>query len=96
MWMQVNIMVFDGFSDQRIKNYLHRWVLWWLRTTTIWKYDELLQWFIQSCWQNNPATVIGAGLLEQHELRQLHPCPFVICDESESSLGGLEPSDDIS
>ena len=67
--MQVNIMVFNGFSIRRIRNYLHRWLVWWLRTAVIWKYDELLNWLIHSCWENNPATHIAKGLLEQHNLK---------------------------
>lgn len=38
--MQVNIMVLDGFSTRRIRNYLHRWLVWWLRTADNWKYGE--------------------------------------------------------
>lgn len=67
--MQVNIMVLDGLSANRIKNYLHRWVLWWLHTTGIWNFDELLNWFIRYCWDNNPAISVAAGLLREHESR---------------------------
>ena len=67
---QVNVMVLDGFSTCRIRSYLHRWVIWWLRTADYWKYDELLKWLIRSCWQNNPAIFIAAGLLEQHKLKE--------------------------
>jgi hypothetical protein len=62
-------MVLDGFSTRRIRNYLHRWVIWWLRTADSWKYGDLVNWFIRSCWQNNPATLVAAELLEQHKLK---------------------------
>ncbi len=66
---QINVMVLDGFSARRIRSYLHRWVIWWLRTADNWKYDELLNWLIRSCWDNNPAVLIAAGLLEQYKLK---------------------------
>ena len=69
--MQVNIMVYDGLSANRIRNYLHHWVLWWLRTTGIWTYDDLLKKLIDSCWPNNPAISIAKGLLLRHTTRRL-------------------------
>ena len=62
--LQVNIMVFDGLSAKRIMSYLQRWAAWWLQTAGIWEYKELLNWFIRSCWSNNPAASIAAELLE--------------------------------
>lgn len=54
-------MVIDGLSARRIRNYLHRWVTWWVRTTG-WQYPDLLEWFLQVCWDFNPAAY-AAGLL---------------------------------
>ena len=48
---QVKLMVLDGLSAQRIRNYLHRWVAWWAMTSNTWQYQELLQWFLNVCWQ---------------------------------------------
>ena len=48
-------MVADGLSAQRIKRYLHRWTLWWVRTSDSWQYEELLEWFLRVCWDEGPA-----------------------------------------
>jgi hypothetical protein len=37
---QIKCMVKDGVSFSRIKNYLHRFVLWWTITSKIWRYEE--------------------------------------------------------
>ena len=63
---QIKCMVTDGISAHCIRNYLHRWALWWCRTSEIWQYDELLKWFIESCWENNPATEAAMWLLFYH------------------------------
>ena len=39
---QIKWMVHDGFSIQSIRRYLHRFVLWWVNTSDLWTYDELL------------------------------------------------------
>ena len=52
---QVKQMVADGLSAQRIKRYLHRWTLWWVRTSDSWQYEELLEWFLRVCWDEGPA-----------------------------------------
>lgn len=55
-------MVEDGISTQKISRYLHRFVRWWVTTSIIWTYEELLDLFIQSC--RDPLTAkIGYGLL---------------------------------
>ena len=59
-------MVIDGLSARRIRRYLHRWVTWWVRTTESWQYQDLLEWFLQVCWDFNPAAY-AAGLLH-HDL----------------------------
>lgn len=58
-----------GLSFTRIKNYLHRWAVWWLRTTGIWNYDELLNWFICACWANNAATAVGTELQDEARVK---------------------------
>ena len=55
-------MVEDGVSPRKITSYLHRWVMWWVRTTENWRYHELLEWFLNVCWDFEPATY-AAGLL---------------------------------
>jgi hypothetical protein len=46
------------------KNYLHHFVIWWGKATEIWHYEELLQAFIETCWDIKPAA-IAAGLLQK-------------------------------
>lgn len=60
---QVRLMVFDGLSAQRIRNYLHRWVAWWVMTSETWQYQELLRWFIDVCW-HVPTAHYAAGLYQ--------------------------------
>ena len=55
-------MVEDGVSPRKITGYLHRWVMWWVRTTESWHYHELLEWFLKRCWDDEVA-VYAAGLL---------------------------------
>lgn len=40
---QVKSMVADGLSARRIRNYLHLWAVWWVRSSEVWKYEELLK-----------------------------------------------------
>lgn len=61
---QINIMVADGNSTQQIRNYLHLWVMWWVKTSELWDYHILLQWFIKACFENNPAKNYAVGLLK--------------------------------
>ena len=61
---QVKQMVIDGLSARRIRSYLHRWALWWVRTSQSWQYQELLGWFLEVCWDIGPAAY-AAGLLQQ-------------------------------
>ncbi|ACJ21239.1 hypothetical protein CbuK_A0005 (plasmid) [Coxiella burnetii CbuK_Q154] len=35
-------MVADGFSARKIRSYLKRWALWWVKTAEIWSYHALL------------------------------------------------------
>lgn len=35
---------------RKIRSYLARWVTWWQNTSVTWKYQELLQRFIDVCW----------------------------------------------
>ena len=58
-------MVADGLSAQRIKRYLHRWTLWWVRTSDRWQYEERLEWFLRVvCWDEDPAA-FAASLLQR-------------------------------
>lgn len=49
---QVKCMVADGASRKKIRNYLSRWLYWWVRTSN-WKYEELLNQFIDACWDKS-------------------------------------------
>jgi hypothetical protein len=60
---QIRLMVLDGLSTQRIRNYLHRWVAWWAMTSETWQYQELFQWFIDVCWYE-PIRYYAAGLYQ--------------------------------
>ena len=62
---QVKYMVIDGTSSRRTRNYLHRWIAWWVETSETWQYQELLQWFIEICWHKETADYAAA-------LNQLH------------------------
>lgn len=61
---QVKQMVFDGMSTRRIRSYLHRWAVWWVKTSSVWQYSEILMWFIETCWDVKPAAH-AAGLLNR-------------------------------
>ena len=67
---QVKLMVIDGISSHRIRNYLHRWVAWWAMTSNTWQYQELLQWFLNVCWQGQVAAYAAA--LYQLYINKLH------------------------
>jgi hypothetical protein len=61
---QVKQMVISGSSAHRIRNYLHRWVAWWSKTSNTWHYQELLRWFIDACWHEQVANyAIALGQL---------------------------------
>jgi len=50
--MNIKSMVTSGVSLPQIKNYLHRFAIWWAKTTVLWSYEELLKCFIKSCWDS--------------------------------------------
>jgi RNA-directed DNA polymerase len=52
---QVKHRVIDEVSPRRIRSYLHRWVAWWQNTSNTWQYQELLQQFIDVCWNKHVA-----------------------------------------
>jgi hypothetical protein len=58
----VKAMVNSGVSPCRIRSYLHRWSTWWVGTAQSWQYQELLEWFLNVCWDLKPAAY-AAGLL---------------------------------
>ena len=57
---QVKCMVIDGASPRRIRNYLHRWTRWWANASDTWHYLEILQQFIDVCWDKTAATFATA------------------------------------
>lgn len=62
---QVQQMVTIGLSTKRIRRYLHQFLLWWGKTSETWQYQELIGWFVQSCWDLMPAAY-AAGLLQRY------------------------------
>jgi RNA-directed DNA polymerase len=48
--IQVQLMVYDGFTAQKISTYLKRYCQWWVRTSGTWEYTQLLLWFMDVCW----------------------------------------------
>ena len=67
---QVQLMVATGFSTRRIRSYLHRFVLWWVNTTRIWNYDELIKWFVDASFDINPKAFAVGRLIRR--LRESH------------------------
>lgn len=65
---QVKAMVNDGISTQKISRYLHRFFIWWVTTSIIWTYEEMLDSFIRSCWDPKLAK-LAYGLLRDAESR---------------------------
>ena len=55
---QVKLMVQDGFSNSRIKSYLRRHCQWWVNTAESWNYQQLLNWFIDVCWDKTIASIV--------------------------------------
>lgn len=66
-------MVADGTSFRQIRRYLHRFVVWWQNTSGTWGYPELLQQFIEVCWQKETAAY-AAGLCQLYFIK-LHMIP---------------------
>lgn len=64
---QVKAIVMNGFSIQEIRGYLWKWLLWWQKTSEAWQLEELLNWFINVCWEL-PTAAIAAGLLPRATL----------------------------
>lgn len=58
-------MVNDGFSTQKIRQYLHRFVLWWVNTSESWTPLNLLTHFLEACWDQQLAQ-IARGLLPRY------------------------------
>ena len=63
--MQVQLMIYTGFSTRSIRAYLHRYILWWVNASTTWLYHELIEWFIETCWDLYPAAY-AAGLRQRY------------------------------
>ncbi len=70
----IKCIVIDGASLQKTRNYLHRYILWWRKTSEDWQYDELLHWLIASCWKRTP-TAIAASLLHSPPTLLRNPSP---------------------
>jgi hypothetical protein len=67
---QIKWMVIDGASPRRIKNYLHLWARWWANTSDTWHYLEILQQFIDVCWDQTVTTF--ATVLAHIYFNKLH------------------------
>lgn len=75
---QVKMMVEDGMSAQKITRYLHRFVLWWVRTSIVWTYDDVLNIFIRSCWDSRVAALaygLQRNIIEHKTPSLLAPRP---------------------
>jgi hypothetical protein len=66
--MHVQQMVTIGISTNRIRRYLHHFLLWWTKNSDTWQYQELISWFVESCWDINPAAY-AAGLLQRYFIK---------------------------
>ena len=68
---QVKDMVIDGSSAYRIRNYLHRWTMWWTNASNTWECQELLPHFINtSC--DGKVTAYATALSCLQQLKLLH------------------------
>lgn len=67
---QIKSMVIDGISFRRIRNYLHLWTTWWVRTAG-WQYQKLLCWFIDACWDIN---IVARAMTLMSHINQLTFC----------------------
>lgn len=47
---QVKQLVASGVSPRRAMRYLHQWCTWWMLTAECWTKQELLTWFLTTCW----------------------------------------------
>jgi len=50
---------------RRIKSYLHRWTLWWTKTSDCWSYEALLTWFIDATWDEQTSMPAKQLLIER-------------------------------
>ncbi len=61
----------DEVSPRKIRNYLHRWVTWWVNASEVWNYHELLQRFLDQCWSAEVAEM-AAILLKSQDIKKLY------------------------
>jgi hypothetical protein len=47
---QVRLLIADGFSTSKIKNYLIRWARWWVEIFASWRLQKILQQFFEHSW----------------------------------------------
>ncbi|HAT7072024.1 TPA: hypothetical protein JAN90_04440 [Legionella pneumophila] len=74
---QVKWMVKDGVSPRRIISYLHRWCLWWVRTSKHWLYPDVLLWFLEACWDADGAAY--ATQLHAAHIKKLCTLDYYSC-----------------
>ena len=67
---QVKYRVIDEVSPRQIKNYLHRFPTWWVKTSNVWVYHELLQQFMDVCWDSR-VTAIAQDIAQHDHLREV-------------------------
>jgi len=53
-----------------------RWAVWWTKTSNTWQYNELLIWFIETCYDNKIANY--AAILLQAYLTKSHTRSYVV------------------
>lgn len=66
----VRLMVADGLSAPKTKNYFLRWVRWWVKTANTWDFQTLVELFISTCWYDTPVA-IATAVLSRYLLTEL-------------------------
>jgi hypothetical protein len=71
----VRLMVADQVSPAKIKRYFVQWARWWTKTANIWDFQTLVEYFINTCWQKEPADIADEVLSRYFiELHSVNNC----------------------
>ena len=65
----IRLMVADQVSPAKITRYFVQWARWWVKTTNTWDFQTLVEQFIDTCWQPEPAN--NAAEVLSHYLTEL-------------------------
>ena len=55
-------MVADQVSPAKITGYFVQWARWWVKTANTWDFQTLVEQFMSTCWQKEPAAIAAAAL----------------------------------